>query len=351
MVDQKPLRAGIVGTGIFATNNHLPSLQALDSKFTPAAAFNRTKAKAEEFAKLAGITEDHVHDSLEGIINDETVDFLDILLPVQHNLATVTKAVEAGKPVLMEKPIAATVADAKAIVALDRSTDVPIMIGENWLYFQIGKKIQENLSKIGNIVSFTYKSTGPFNTDNVFLATSWRQKPEHIGGFLSDGGVHQLALLTSCVGPIASVSALTKQLRQESGTDDILFSTCKAESGAIGTFTYGSAFGATEKVGEFIIYGDAGSIKADFRPKAKSSVTVMTGATAKESKTEAVIEFDEDKSFGIQPELENLYEAITKKDKSLIVAKPEIAFHHLAIIAAALESSKKNGDSVAVEKP
>ena len=79
------------------------------------------------------------------------------------------------------------------------------------------------------------------------MATGWRLKPEHIGGFLSDGGVHQLALLTEVLGDVESVSGLTQQLKEQSGTDDVLFSTLKTAKGAIGTFTYGSAFGATDK--------------------------------------------------------------------------------------------------------
>jgi predicted dehydrogenase len=346
------LQIGIVGTGIFATNNHLPTLQGLNEEFTPVAAFNRTKEKALQFAQKANIPEENVHDSLESIMADDNVDVLDILLPVQYNLDALQKAVADGKPAIIEKPIAATIEDARAIVKLDQSTDIPIIIAENWLYLKVGQIIVEQLPKIGSVVGFTYHYTGPFNTNNVFMNTSWRLKPEHIGGYLSDGGVHQLALLTKVLGPIASVSALTKQVRETSGSDDILFSTMRTESEVIGTFTYGSAFGATEKHGSFTIYGDNGSIVADFSAGLPSSkVTVNTGSSAQEARVDSIIEYKENGSFGLEDEFKNLHEAVVKKDKSLVVSKPETAFHHLAIVAAALESSKKGGDSVKVQKP
>lgn len=345
------LNIGTVGTGIFATNNHLPAIQKLNEKFTPVATFNRTKAKAIEFAKKADIPEQNVHDTLESIMSDKNVDVLDILVPVQFNLSTLEQAVSHGKPAIIEKPIAATLDDARAIVKLDKSTDIPIVIAENWLYLKIGDILLEQLPKIGNVLGFTYRYTGPYNKSNVFMNTPWRLKPEHIGGYLSDGGVHQLALLTKVVGPISSVSALTKQVRETSGSDDILFSTMHAESGAIGTFTYGSAFGATEKLGSFVIYGDAGSLTADFSAGKPLKITVMTGDSAQESKVESEIEFKENDTFGLADEFENLHEAVTKKDKSVIVSTPEKAFHHLAIVAAALESSKKGGDSIKVQKP
>ncbi len=346
------LRAGFVGTGIFATDKHLPTLQSIPSHFKPIAAFNRTKAKAETFASKANIESSHVHDSIDSILKDPEVDFIDALLPAQNNYSTIKAAVDAGKPIIVEKPIAADLDDAAKIVALDKSTDIPILIAENWIYFKAVDLIKERLDKIGPIVSFTYRSTGPFYQKNKYLSTSWRQHPKHIGGFLSDGGVHQLALLTQVLGNFENISAHTTQVRKESGTDDVLFSTVKLQSGVIGTFTYGSAFGAVEKHGSFIIYGANGSITLDFSAKnAHKKLTTLVGHYGETIDDQEVLEFDEDSTGGVGPEFENLYEAITKKDKSLIRSTPEVTYHHLAIIAAALESSKKNGDSVTISKP
>lgn len=344
---EKILNIGVVGTGIFATDTHLPTLQALPEHFKPIAAFNRTKSKAEVFAKKAGIPEDKVYESIDEIINDPSVDVLDALLPVQYNYQTILKAVESKKPIIVEKPIAQNLTDARKIVLLDRSTDVPIAIAEQWVYFDAINLIKKELAKIGEVVSFTYRSTGAFNNTNKYLATTWRQNPEHVGGYLSDGGVHQLALLTEVLGPVKSISALTKQIRKESGDVDVLFSTTKLESGVIGTFTYGSTFGAIEKHSSFIIYGTNGSVIFDFSPGKPRSIKTTVGPNASE-KAESIIEFDE--IHGIKAEFENFYYSIIKNDKSLIKAKPETAFHHLAIVAAAVESSEKNGDSVEVEK-
>lgn len=349
-MSDKVLNVGVIGTGIFATDKHLPTYQAHSNHFKTTAAFNRTKAKAEQFALLAGIEASHVHDSVDAIIADPQVDFLDALLPVQYNLETIKKAVDHQKPIIVEKPIAHNLDDARKIVQLSRETEVPIAIAEQWSYFKAIDLIHERLDKIGPVVSFTYRSTGPFKTKNKYLATSWRQKPEHIGGYLSDGGVHQLALLTGALGPVKSISALTKQVRKESGDVDILFSTVKLDSDVIGTFTYGSAFGQAEKHGSLIIYGANGSITFDFSAGNKPrSLKTLVGSSAEDLQDEELLEFEE--VDGVAAEFENFYDAVTKGDKALIKATPEVAFHHLAIVAAALESSSKNGDSVEVERP
>lgn len=346
------LNVGIVGTGIFAKSRHLPSYEELSDNFKVVAAFNRTKSKAQDFAKIAGIPDEKVYDDLDGILNDKEVSFVDILLPVQFNATTVEKCIAAGKPALLEKPIAANLEQARKIVKLADSTELPIGIAENWLFLNSISVVKEKLASIGIVTGFTYNSTGPFAVKNKYMSTSWRQRPEHIGGFLSDGGVHQLALLTDILGEIESVSALTKQLRKESGSDDIVFSTLKLrESDAIGTFTYGSAFGSTDKWIFLKIYGTNGSIILDVSNKSKPIVRVTVGDSAEADAEEETIEVDEGDSFGVNMEFVNFHEAVVKGDKSIVRGSPKVAFHHLACVAAFLESSSKNGDHVEVAKP
>lgn len=344
------LNVGIVGTGIFATDKHLPNMKAT-GVLNPFACYNRTKSKADVFAKKADIKDGKVYSSMEEIFQDEDVNFIDALLPVQYNLDAVKLAVKYNKPIAFEKPIAANLTQAKEIVKISEQSKLPIMILENWVFIkaiEILKK--EVLPKIGEVVGFTYRSTGAWNDHNKYLSTSWRQHPEHIGGFLSDGGVHQLALLTEVLGEVKSVSGLTKQLREESGTDDVLFSTMKLKSDVIGTFTYGSSFGATDKSTSFIIYGRNGSLIYDFSPSLdKPTITYETGTSSQTASEKTTIKIDEVNN--IQEEMKNFAEAVRANDKNLVLVSPAKAFHHLAIVAAALESSKKDGASVEVASP
>ncbi|SCU90920.1 LAFA_0F00892g1_1 [Lachancea sp. 'fantastica'] len=346
------LNVGIVGTGIFAKESHLPAYQALPDSFQVKAAFNRTKSKAEAFAEDAGIAKDKVFDSLDEILADDSVSMIDALLPAQFNAQTVEKCIAARKPVILEKPIAATMAEAKKLVQLADSTILPIAIAENWLFLKAGDALKEHLADIGPLVAFTYNSTGPFVKHNKYLATTWRQKPEHIGGFLSDGGVHQLALLTDVLGEVESVSAFTKQVRKESGTDDVAFSTMKMkENELIGTFTYGSAFGSCEKSVYFKVYGLNGAVTLNLSDKKKPFITKTVGDSAEADAETQTIPIDEHPSFGIQEEFLNFHEAIVKKEKRVVRGTPRVAFHHLACVAAVLDSSAKNGANVTVEQP
>lgn len=343
------LNVGIVGTGIFATHAHLPVIQGI-SNLTPYAAFNRTKAKAEVFAEKAGISKENVHDSVDELFQDPNVDFVDALLPVQSNLDAIKTAIKYNKPICLEKPVAANLEQAREIVKLAEASNLPIGILEQWAFLTAIDELKKIIPKLGEIVAFTYSATGPWNTDNKYAATPWRLNPEHIGGYLSDGGVHQLALLTEVLGEVESVSARTRQLRSTSGTDDILFSTLKMKSGAIGTFTYGSTFGASDKKSFFTIFGTDGSVTYDWSPSLeKPTIVYRVGSSAKETSGPVLVEFTE--IVAVQEEFKNFAEAVEKKDKSIIKVGPAKAFHHLAIIGAALESSNADGASVKIESP
>lgn len=267
------------------------------------------------------------------------------MLPVEYNYGIIEAAVKAGKPICIEKPIANNLENAHKIVDLARSTKVPVAILENWLFKAALKTVEPLMPQIGEVTSFNYTSTGPFNAKRKYIDTPWRAHPKHIGGYLSDGGVHQLAFLVDVLGEVESVSAHTKQLQKESGADDILFSSMKLKSGAIGTFTYGSAFGPVEKRGLFVIYGTKGSIIYNFSPADFKPYVIFNIG---EGEKKIFVEFPDD-SDGLIQEFKNFHEAVVKGDKSLVKGTPEIAFHHLAIIAAALESSKNDGSSIKVE--
>jgi predicted dehydrogenase len=312
--------------------------------------YNRTKSKAEKFAASAGLSDKQVYDSIDSLINDANVDAIDALLPVQYNYETIKKAVDAGKPIAIEKPIAATIDDAKKIVSLANSTHVPVLILENFVHHQSVAKLKELLPRIGKVVTFTYSSSGPY-AQNKYHETAWRRNPEHVGGYLSDGGVHQLAVLTEVLGEVESVSARAVQLREVTGDVDTLNSLFNMKSGVFGTFLYGSYFGATEKRTQFTIFGVAGSLVFELVHGKVPTVTLYEGENAASAKDPQVFNVGEDDGNGVPAEFANFAEAVRAKDKSLLAVKPEAAFHHFAVVVAAVLSAQKNGAQLQVERP
>jgi len=341
----------VIGTGIFATQKHLPAI-AKNKDLEITGCFNRTSAKAEAFAKeaeKAGAKSLTIYSSIDELLADPNVDSVDALLPVDQNLSIVKKAIAAGKPISFEKPIAASLEDGAEIVKLAESTPVPVLVLENWCYHHGVKRLKEELPKIGKVTHFTFQASGPFRLSQ-YHGTAWRQHPKHIGGFLSDAGVHDLGLLTEVLGPIASISARTTQVREASGTVDTLSSLFSMEdNGVFGTYTQSRYSGPCESVLNLQIFGTDGSLVYDRPSPAGGKLTVYTKSDAGES-THTTEQLPEDELNGVVDEFINWAEVLDKKDKSLIVATPRKAFHHYAAIAAAVKSGELKGQPVEVQK-
>lgn len=343
------LKVGIVGTGIFARDDHLPAYQKNSEHFKVVAAFNRTKAKALAFAEIANIPENKVYGTIEEIMQDTEVDFIDALLPVQYNVDTIKKAIAANKPIILEKPIAATMEQAREVVKLSDSTNLPIGIAENWLHLSVVKEAKKHINRIGSIVGFTHTFTGPNSTTGKYKSTGWRQHAEHIGGSLSDGGVHQIALLTDLLGEFDSVSAFTTIADKTGDIADAVFASIKLKSGAVGNYTYGTRFGATKKSIFLKVYGENGSVLLELNNRDAPTIRVNIGDSKESASEEEVYTVKQDNTYGVGGEMLNFYDAVTKKDKALLKATPRVAFHHLACIAAFLKSSDNGGNNIKVE--
>ncbi|KAK9477535.1 hypothetical protein V1514DRAFT_111948 [Lipomyces japonicus] len=346
MSSQSPVKIGLIGTGIFASQRHYPAIESQPDILKLTAVANRSADKAQAFAKKTGVPENKIYSDLDSLLADPEVDAIDALLPSQFTLDAVKKAVAAGKPIAIEKPIAARLDQAKQIVAIAKSTDLPVAVLENFLFWNSIAEIKAVLPKIGKLVYFSHYSTAPFNGDSIYLGTWWRQKPEHVGGFLSDGGVHQVALFTEVLGQVESLSALTTQVKEQSGDVDTLTSTLKLQNGAFGTFTYTSAV-SYPRINKLTIHGEEGTIIYDFADKQNTTITLYNS----ENKQGKVIPNVQVVNEAVPEEFADFAHAVQNKDKSLLKATPEKAFHHFAVIVAAVESAQNGGTAVAVATP
>ncbi|GAA5806610.1 hypothetical protein HPULCUR_012150 [Helicostylum pulchrum] len=337
MSDQT-IRIGIIGTGLFA-HRHNRAYQAVgDNKFKIVACANRSKDKAIAFAKEVGIPESAVYTNSMDLINDPNVDAVDILLPVQYNKEIIEAAVAANKHVMFEKPIAATLKDARDIVLLSRKASTVVAVNENWSYhplvFAVSKYVKNG--GIGDIVNFTYDSARPYSPNSPYHATKWRQNPEHPGGYLSDGCVHDMAHLVPILGNFDKVGAFATKTHKIHVCEDTLATNIKLENGGVGVanFTFSSA--GVKKM-DLVVHGTKGTIHL-----VDDTLVELFDAAGSPIDIEPITSL-QSKAPGnglsdVEGELSAFYDAVRHK-RELGVTNEE-AFHHLAFIVAALESVK-----------
>jgi len=113
-----PVRWGIVSTANIARGQFLPGLRAAGG--IPAAVAGRDLGRAQAWAEQHGV--DRAVAGYQALIDDPDIDALYIPLPNSLHAEWTVKALRAGKPVLCEKPLCGTLAEAEQVLAVAGET-------------------------------------------------------------------------------------------------------------------------------------------------------------------------------------------------------------------------------------
>jgi predicted dehydrogenase len=186
----KKSRWGILGAAGIARKQLIPSLHA-SAHCDLVAVASRDAAKAAEYAKENGIPVSY--GSYEELLADPTIDIIYNPLPNHLHVEWTKKAVEAGKHVLCEKPLALSVEDVESLIALRDASGK--LIGEAYAMFHQPRlqslKAQFETKKFGTLESahgcFYLTNTDPTNIRNAYDCAMG-------GGSLWDIGVYPVTV-------------------------------------------------------------------------------------------------------------------------------------------------------------
>jgi len=247
MSANNPIRLGLVGTGIFARDAYLPALQSLGTTFEITAVYSRHLENAEAItAKLTHAA--NAYDDLDALLDDDHVEAVALLLPIHVMPDAIEQALAAGKHVISEKPAAPDVATGRKLLDLyhQHHADQVWMVAENWRYDPALSHAVEMVrsQEVGAPLICHWPQYIDVSPDNKYYQTEWRRSGAFPGGFLLDGGVHHVAGLRLILGEIASVSAVTTQMRPDLPPADTLNAALEFDSGLTGTYSVTYAHGA-----------------------------------------------------------------------------------------------------------
>lgn len=127
---REPLRVAVVGCGKIA-DGHVEEIQKMPAVARVVAVADLEPLMAEQVAVRYGLPA--WYDDLDRMLADQRPDVVHITTPPESHLAIATRAVEAGAHVLVEKPLALTYADSRALVDRVRAAGRTLTIG--WSYW------------------------------------------------------------------------------------------------------------------------------------------------------------------------------------------------------------------------
>ena len=186
------VRVGFIGCGGIANGKHFPGM-AQQEGVDMCAFCDLILERAEKAAKEYGTPDAKVYTDYHELLADPTIDAVHVLTPNVAHCEITVAALEAGKHVLCEKPMAATPADAKKMLEARDRTGKMLTIGYQYRHFpenQVAKKVVDS-GVLGDVyyAEATYLRRRGVPTWGVFT-----DKAKQGGGPLIDIGTHALDL-------------------------------------------------------------------------------------------------------------------------------------------------------------
>lgn len=170
MSQEKKLRFAVIGTGFWA-NYQIPAWMELEG-IELVALYNRTKSKAEIMAHQFHVP--HVYDNVLELVDNETLDFVDIITDVDTHAAFTGAAAKKGIAVICQKPMAPKLQVAEQMLSICQESRVPLFVHENWRWQAPIRKVKEFLmaDAIGKPFKarVTFCSAFPVFENQPFLA-------------------------------------------------------------------------------------------------------------------------------------------------------------------------------------
>lgn len=180
-------------------------------------------ATAADYSSLAALLADRPH--LDGAI---------VATPNHLHGENAAALLEAGIPVLLEKPIADTEESAARLVRIARDTGVSLLIGHHRRHSAALQAARACITSgtLGRIAAVN--ATTLFHKPAAYFETSWRCQP-HAGGPTLINLIHDIDSLRALAGEIVGVQAVTSNRIRQLAVEDTAAVLLEFASGALGT--------------------------------------------------------------------------------------------------------------------
>ncbi|MEE9256340.1 MAG: Gfo/Idh/MocA family oxidoreductase [bacterium] len=222
-------RLAFVGLGRWSDN--LAEGAKRSGRIEIAAGLSRSGEKMAAFQKKFGGAP---RDSYEDILSDDEIDGVVLTTPNSLHAAQAIAAARSGKHVMVEKPMALSVKDCRAMIAAADEAGVVLAVGQNTRRTARYRKAAE-LIRAGEIGEVILAEANQSRPQSYRIEGLWRNsREESPGGPLASFTVHQADAMNHLVGPVRRISAFINKVCGPADTDDVMAATVEFESGALG---------------------------------------------------------------------------------------------------------------------
>ena len=231
-MSNQPLRVALVGPGRIAIA-HLEAIAAASDAavLVAVAGLPHEKERTEELAKRYG-ADRAVHDT-QDVLDATDIDAVVLAVPNHVHASLSVALLESGKHVLVEKPLATSVADTDLMIAASEKAGRILMAGQCRRFFRAAQLAKQRIAEIGAPVSLIHL-LGVY-AENA--AAPWWKSASDVGGLaLGLNGPHIVDTMLWLVGaPPVRVYARTRRLREHWEGEDEAVVVVDFADGSLGT--------------------------------------------------------------------------------------------------------------------
>ncbi|MFC4149646.1 Gfo/Idh/MocA family oxidoreductase [Micromonospora mangrovi] len=226
---QEALRVGLLGYGLAGRVFHAPLIAAtpglrLDAVVTADPQRREQARRDHPDARL-------VDDADQLWRTADTLDLVVVATPNRHHVPLARAALAAGLPVVVDKPLAVTAAEGRALVAEADRLGVPLTVFQNRRWdgdFLTARRLIE-AGELGRVLRFESR----FERWRPAIKPGWRESgtADEAGGALYDLGAHLVDQAVQLFGPVRTVYAEVDRRRPGAEVDDDAFVALNHDSG------------------------------------------------------------------------------------------------------------------------
>jgi len=249
------VKVGIIGCGFATRTRHLPALRRVPHAELIAVADLDLKSLnyvADEWSVPRR------YQSAQALIEDPTLEAIAICVPASAHVEVALAALDAHKHILVEKPLALSIVDAKRLIARAQHSSCKVMVGFNMRWHRLVSQARTLLEHraIGEIHSVRTLYSDEARDRHGLPA--WRIRRDLGGGALLEKAVHHFDLCRFLLeDEVDEVFAFSRRGRVE---DETVSVTARMHHGAFVTLIVSDA---TSVSNELTLYGEAGSLHLD----------------------------------------------------------------------------------------
>lgn len=257
----KTIRWGIIGCGDVTELKSGPAFNKVEGSELQAV-MRRDLLLVQDYAKRHQVPQWTVNADI--LIHNKDVDAIYVATPPGVHAEYAIKAMKAGKPVYVEKPMAATYAQCQEMLKVADETGVPLFVAYYRRTLPGFLKVKELIEQgaIGKVMYVNIRLTRPALESEVSGGSSfWRlDKVKAGGGLFYDLASHQLDFLDFLFGPITEAKGLKANRGGFYAVEDTVSASFRFENGVLGNglWSFVSSKDAEEDVMEII--GESGKI-------------------------------------------------------------------------------------------